>query len=50
MAAGSKCDVTVDATLFNARVIFSSTSFLGIEYGDGSYRVDDVIDIENGVE
>ena len=50
MAAGSQCEVEIDATLFIARVIFSSTSYLGIEYGEGEYAVDDVITIENTVQ
>ena len=47
MAAGSKCEVKIDATNGIARVIFSSTLYLGIEY-EGA-RVDDVINIESGV-
>ena len=50
MAAGSKCNVKVDATQSIARVIFSSTSYLGIEFGDGDYAIDDVITIDGGVE
>ena len=47
MAAGSKCYVKVDATEGIARVIFSSTLYLGIEYEGG--RVDQVMNIESGV-
>ena len=47
MAAGSKCYVNIDATAGIARVIFSSTLYLGIEYEGG--KVDEVINIENGV-
>ena len=47
MAAGSKCFVKIDATEGIARVIFSSTLYLGIEYEGG--RVDEVINIESGV-
>ena len=50
MAAGSQCEVIVDASQGVARVIFSSTSYLGIEYGEGEYAVDDVITIENTVQ
>ena len=46
MAAGSKCNVRIDATNGVARVIFSSTTYLGIEY---DARVDKVITIESGV-
>ena len=46
IAAGSKCTVEVDATKGIARVIFSSTAYLGIEY-DAS--IDEVITIESGV-
>ena len=46
MAAGSKCKVNVDASAGVARVIFSSTLYLGIEY---DAKVDDVITIESGV-
>ena len=47
MAAGSKCIVKIDATNGIARVIFSSTLYLGIEY-EGA-RVDEVINFESGV-
>ena len=47
MAAGSKCIVEIDATDGIARVIFSSTLYLGIEY-EGA-RVDEVINFESGV-
>ena len=47
MAAGSKCIVRIDATNGIARVIFSSTLYLGIEY-EGA-RVDEVINFESGV-
>ena len=47
MAAGSKCFVKIDATEGIARVIFSSTLYLGIEYEGG--RVDEVMNIESGV-
>ena len=46
MAQGSKCTVSVDATEGIARVIFSSTLYLGIEY---DAKIDDVITIESGV-
>ena len=46
MAAGSQCKITVDATNGIARVIFSSTLYLGIEY---DAKVDEVITIESGV-
>ncbi len=46
MAQGSKCVVSVDATEGIARVIFSSTLYLGIEY---DAKIDDVITIESGV-
>ena len=48
MAAGSKCKVKVDATKGIARVIFSSTLYLGIENVDA--KVEDVITIESGVK
>ena len=48
MAAGSKCKVKVDATTGIARVIFSSTLYLGIENVDA--KVEDVITIESGVK
>ena len=47
MAAGSKCYVKIAATQGIARVIFSSTLYLGIEYEGG--RVDEVMNIESGV-
>ena len=47
MAAGSRCNVQIDATEGIARVIFSSTLYLGIEYE--AAKVDDVINIESGV-
>jgi hypothetical protein len=47
MAAGSKCFVKIDATAGIARVIYSSTLYLGIEYEGG--KVDEVINIESGV-
>ena len=46
MAEGSKCKVTVDARDGIARVIFSSSSYLGIEF-DAS--IDEVITLEDGV-
>lgn len=46
MAAGSKCIVNIDATAGIARVIFSSTLYLGIEM-EGA-RVDEVINFESG--
>ena len=46
MAPASKCSVTIDATGGLARVIFSSTIYLGIEY---KAKIDDVITIESGV-
>ena len=46
MAAGSKCIVRIDATEGVARVIFSSTLYLGIEY---DAKIDDVVTIESGV-
>ena len=46
MAQGSKCVVSVDATEGIARVIFSSTLYLGIEY---DAQIDDVITVESGV-
>ena len=46
MAAGSKCTVSVDATAGVARVIFSSTIYLGIEY---DAKIDEVITLEAGV-
>ena len=45
MAAGSQCDINIDAELGIARVIFSSTLYLGIEY---DAKIDDVITIESG--
>ena len=45
MAAGGKCTVRIDATAGVARVIFSSTLYLGIEF---DAQVDDVITIESG--
>lgn len=45
MAAGSYCVVKVDATAGIARVIFSSTQYLGIEY---DAKIDEVITIESG--
>ena len=46
MAAGSKCTVNIDATEGIARVIYSSTLYLGIEY---DAKIDEVITIESGV-
>ena len=46
MAAGSKCTVSVDATAGVARVIFSSTIYLGINY---DAKIDEVITLESGV-
>ena len=46
MAAGSKCKVTVDASEAVARVIFSSSSYLGIEY---DAKIDEVITLDSGV-
>ena len=46
MAAGSKCTVTVDATAGVARVIFSSTIYLGINY---DAKIDKVITVDSGV-
>ena len=45
MAAGSKCKVVVDATKAVARVIFSSSSYLGIEF---DAKIDEVITLESG--
>lgn len=45
MAPASKCVVNIDATDGVARVIFSSTLYLGIEY---KAKIDDVITIESG--
>ena len=47
MAAGSKCNVRVDATAGIARVIFSNTLYLGIESHDA--LVDDIITIQSGI-
>ena len=47
MAAGSKCDVTIDASLGVARVIFSNSNYLGFEF-EGDYLMDDVITINDG--
>jgi len=47
MAAGSKCNVRVDATDGIARVIFSNTLYLGIESHDA--MVDEVIPIDAGI-
>ena len=46
MAQGSKCVVRVDASEGIARVIFTSTSYLGIEY---DAKIDEVITFESGV-
>lgn len=46
MAPASKCAVSIDATDALARVIFSSTLYLGIEY---KAKIDDVITIESGL-
>ena len=46
MAAGSKCTVSIDATAGVARVIFSSTIYLGINY---DAKIDEVITFESGV-
>ena len=46
ISPGSQCKVKIDATDGVARVIFSDTIYLGIEY---KARVDDVITIESGV-
>ena len=46
MAAGSKCEVKVDATGGIARVIFSSTRYLGIE----GYKIDEIINVDSSVE
>ena len=45
MAAGSKCTVSVNAEQALARVIFSSSVYLGIEY---NAQVDEVITLESG--
>ena len=45
MAEGSKCTVKIDATKAIARVIFSSSSYLGIEY---DAQIDEVITIPDG--
>ena len=45
MAAGSKCKVSVDHSSAVARVIFSSSSYLGIEY---EAKIDEVITLEAG--
>ena len=53
MAAGSKCDVTIDATLSVARVIFSNSNYLGFEFGneiEGDWEMDDVITVESGIK
>ena len=46
MAAGSKCNVRIDARQGIARVIFTSTLYLGIEY---DARIEEVITVESGV-
>jgi len=46
MASGSKCKVSIDATAGIARVIFSSTLYLGIEY---EAKIDEVVTFESGV-
>ena len=48
MAAGAYCIVKIDATEGIARVIFSSTLYLGIE--EEGAKVDDVINVESGVK
>ena len=45
MAEGSKCTVKIDATQAIARVIFSSSSYLGIDY---DAQIDQVITIPDG--
>lgn len=45
MPAGSKCMVSVDASNAVARVIFSSSAYLGIEF---NAKIDEVITIESG--
>lgn len=45
MAEGSKCKITVDASEAIARVIFSSSSYLGINY---NAQMDEVITIASG--
>lgn len=45
IAAGSKCTVNLDATKGIARVIFSSTAYLGIDF---DAKIDEVITIEGG--
>ena len=44
MAAGSKCKVKIDATAGIARVIFTSTLYLGIEF---DAKIDEVITFES---
>ena len=46
MAEGSKCTVKIDATEAIARVIFSSSSYLGIEY---EAEIDQVITFVEGI-
>ena len=46
MAAGSQCEVVVDASQGVARVIFSSTVYLGINF---DAKIDEVITLESGV-
>ena len=52
MAAGSKCVVSIDATNYPARVIFSNSNYLGFEFKDEfdgtDYEMDDVITVEAG--
>jgi len=46
IAAGSKCTVSVDATAGIARVIFSSSLYLGINF---DAKIDEVITIDSGI-
>lgn len=44
----SYCVIKVDATLEVARVVFDSTSYLGVE--EEGYQIGDVITVESGVK
>ena len=48
LPAGTYCTLTIDATKFVARVVFDSTSYLGIE--EENAKIGDVITVENGVK
>jgi hypothetical protein len=44
-----QCTIKIDASIFVARVVFDSTSYLGVE-NEGDYIIGEVITVDSGVK